>query len=405
MKVTLNDIQDAQKILQSHISLTPLNFSSGATHWLKSQVYFKQENEQRTGSFKIRGALNKVLSLSREEQRRGLVASSAGNHAQGVAFSASKVGTSAHVVMPISSSLNKIAATQSYGAEVLLKGNFYDEAYAYARELEQKHGYIFVHAFEDEKIIAGQGTIGLEILAQIPDLDSIFIPMGGGGLVAGIATVVKALRPECKVYAVVSDQAAGMKNLFFGQEHHKPTNPPVTIADGIAVKTPSKNMFDSFIHRLVDDIIAVSDDEIAEAIVWLLERAKTVVEGSAATVLAAAAQGKVTLGRKTCLILSGGNIDLNIISMVVNRGLSRKGRLARLSIIVPDRPGMLQSITNSIAEQRANILEVKHDRLAPDLHLGETAIEFLLEVRSHQHIDQIRHSLATTNSSAKILQI
>jgi threonine dehydratase len=399
--ISLNDIRAAHDKIRSLVMHTPMHASRSASEWLGTQTYLKFENEQTTGSFKLRGALNKILSLTEKERAGGIVASSAGNHAQGVAFAAHKVGAKAHIVMPVNSPLVKIIATQGYGAEVILHGQFYDESYAHARTLEKERGHTFVHAFEDPLIIAGQGTIGLEIAADLADVDSILIPIGGGGLISGVATAIKALRPQCKIYGVVSSQAPGMLNLYRNESVE--TSPGPTIADGIAVKKPSTVMHDTYIAKLVDDIVAVSDDEIAESIVWLLERAKTVVEGSGATVLAAAAAKKGTwdLGKKTCLLLSGGNIDLNIISMVIDRGLSRHGRLARITVVVPDRPGTLLRLTNALAAEQANILDVKHDRLRNDLLVSETAIEFLVETRSRDHIKRLK--LALASAGARVL--
>lgn len=390
--IQIDDIRAAHEKIRSSIYHTPIQRSRTASEWLKSEVHLKFENEQITGSFKLRGALNKILSLRPEERVRGIVASSAGNHAQGVAFAAHKVGAKALIVMPVNSALIKVLATQKYGAEVVLHGQTYDESYAHARTLEKERGLTFVHPYEDPLVIAGQGTAGLELVADVADLDSVVVPIGGGGLISGIATAVKALRPQCKVYGVVSDQAPGMLNLFRRKKMDVPTG--LTIADGIAVKRPSEAMYKTYIAELVDDIVEVNDDEIAEAIVWLLERAKTVVEGSGATVLAAAAKAGWDLGNKTCLFLSGGNIDLNIISMVIDRGLSRNGRLARITVVVPDRPGTLQRLTNVLAAEQANIMDVKHDRLRADISISETAIEFLLETRSLEHVTRLKAALA-----------
>ncbi len=397
--VSLNDIRAAQDKIKSRIIHTPLHASRSGSDWLGTSVYFKFENEQITGSFKLRGALNKILSLNETERARGIVASSAGNHAQGVAFASKLVGAKAKVVMPVNSPLIKIMATQSYGAEVILHGQVYDEAYTYARELEQKEGYTFVPAFQDPLIIAGQGTVGVEIFEDLPDVDSVIVPIGGGGLISGVATAIKALRPSCRIYGVVSDQAPGMLNLHHKQVVKAPTG--LTIADGIAVKKPSPEMYETYIAKLVDDVVSVTDDEIAEAIVWLLERAKSVVEGSGATVLAAAAKAGWDLGKKTCLLLSGGNIDLNIISMVIDRGLSRSGRLARITVVVADRPGALLRMTSALAVENANVLDVKHDRLRNDLLISETAIEFLVETRSVEHIERLKMALA--QAGARVL--
>lgn len=389
MSIQLQDILNARKRIQDSIQNTSINLSRSSSDKFGSEIYLKLENEQTTGSFKIRGSLNKILSLSEAERKNGIIASSAGNHAQGVAFSAHKVGAKAKIVMPENSPLVKVSATQNYGAEVILHGHVYDEAYAHARELEKQHGYTFVHAFDDDTVIAGQGTLGVEVMEALPDLDSIVVPIGGGGLISGIATAVKAMRPSVKVYGVVSEVSPGMKQLFEGKKVDA-LQSALTIADGISVKKPSERMYKDYISKLVDDIVEVSDDEVAQAIVFFLERAKTVVEGSGAVGWAGVNKAKWKLGKKSCLVLSGGNIDLNLISKVIERGLSQKGRLIRLTVVVADRPGNLSRLTNVIAEKGANILDVKHDRLRAGLLMSETAIEFLLETRSDSHAQELK---------------
>lgn len=391
MPVLLNDILSARKRIQDMIQMTATNVSRSVSERLGTTVALKLENQQTTGSFKIRGSLNKMLNLSESELKKGVVASSAGNHAQGVAFAARKVGAVAHVVMPETAPLAKVIATQAYGAQVILKGRIYDESYQYARELEKQYGYTFVHPYEDPLVIAGQGTLGLEILEQIPDLESVVVPIGGGGLISGVATAIKSQRPNVKIYGVVSNAAPGMRQMF-RKETVDPVSAVLTIADGISVKKPSELMYREYISKLVDDIVEVSDEEIAESIVYFLERAKTMVEGSGAVVLAGAEKAGWDLGKSCCLVLSGGNIDLNLVSKVIERGLSKRGRLIRLSAIVPDRPGTLLRLTNIIAEKGANILDVKHDRVRQGVLMSETAIEFLLETRSSTHAAEIQEA-------------
>lgn len=393
MKVTLEDIKKAREVIQSIVKVTEIDRSVSASKLLGHDVFLKFENEQLTGSFKLRGALNKIHSLTQEERNRGVVASSAGNHAQGVAFSATRSGVRSTIVMPKSAALVKIQATKDYGAQVVLEGEIYDEAYEYARQLEKKEGLTFVHPFEDPYVIAGQGTLGLEMLEKIPDLDAILVPIGGGGLISGIATAVKAINPRCKIIGVQSSQAPAMECLF-----HKKAVPSTqqrisTIADGIAVKRPSTIIYESFISRLVDDVVTVSDDEIAEAIVFLLERAKTVAEGSGAAGMAALLSRNLPLNKKTCVLLCGGNIDLNIIAKVINKGLIRKGRLAEFHVVVDDLPGNLNRLTKVIADLGGNVLEVHHDRVAKGLSLRETQIDFVLETASDEHIEQIKKAL------------
>ncbi len=391
MPIALQDIVNAEERVRDLVQLTPVDTSRSISERLRTHVMLKLENQQTTGSFKVRGSFNKMLGLSAKERANGVVCSSAGNHAQGVAYAGQKIGTKAYVVMPETSPLVKIMATQGYGAEIILHGRTYDDAYQYARELEKKNGYTFVHAFEDPLIIAGQGTLGLELLKQIPDLDSVVVPIGGGGLISGIATAIKTQRPAVKIFGVVSSVSPGMKQMFDKKAVDAPS-PTLTIADGISVKRPSEAMYRDYISRLVEDIVEVNDEEIAESIVFFLERAKTVVEGSGAVVLAGAQKANWQLGNKSCLVLSGGNIDLNLVAKVIERGLSQHGRLIRLSVIVPDRPGNLNRLTNIIAEKGANVLDVKHDRVRMGVRMSETAIEFLLETRSAEHAQQLQEA-------------
>ncbi|HMN67219.1 MAG TPA: threonine ammonia-lyase [Bdellovibrionales bacterium] len=397
MPIGIQDIIEARKRIENRVQKTPVNTSRSVSQRIGTQTFLKLENQQTTGSFKIRGSLNKMLTLTPQELRHGLVASSAGNHAQGVALAAQMVGAKAYVVMPETAPLAKVIATQAYGAQVILKGRIYDEAYQHARELEKEHGYTFIHPYEDDKIIAGQGTLGLELNEQIPELDSVVVPIGGGGLISGVATALKHHRPKIKIYGVVSSVAPGMKQMFKG-ESVDPPQPTLTIADGISVKKPSPRMYDQYISKLVDDIVEVSDEEISESIVYFLERAKTMVEGSGAVVLAGAEKAGWDLGKNACLVLSGGNIDLNLVSKVIERGLSRRGRLIRLSVVVADRPGSLNRLTNVIAETGANILDVKHDRVRQGVLLSETAIEFLLETKSLSHAEALQEALRKTGA-------
>ena len=393
MKVTLEDIQKAKQILASIIAPTETAFSQSASNLLGSQIYFKYENTQRTGSFKIRGAYNKIANLTEQEKKNGVVASSAGNHAQGVALSATLAKVKSTIVMPINAPISKVSATRSYGADIILKGEIYDEAYEYARQLEKEHGYTFVHPYEDPHVVAGQGTIGLEICEKVKDLDTVVVPIGGGGLISGIAIAVKALSPRTRVIGVQSDQAPGMSCLYNKSEVPQPRRKISTIADGIAIKNPSKEMYDSFISKYVDEVVTVTDDEIAEAIVFLLERAKTVTEGSGAAAMAAAMNRQLKLGDKSYIILCGGNIDLNVVAKVIERGQTKRGRLTELSVVVDDLPGNLARLTQAIAEQRANILEVRHDRISQGLYLRETRIDFVLETTSPEHVEQVRQAL------------
>lgn len=401
MKVSFEDIKKARELLNNVICATEMSHSINASKLLGSDIYFKFENTQRTGSFKFRGAYNKISNLTPEEKARGVVASSAGNHAQGVALSASLAGVKATIVMPENASISKASATRSYGADVVLKGEIYDEAYEHAQSLEKNHGYTFVHPYQDPYVIAGQGTIGIEILEKVPDLDSVIVPIGGGGLISGIALAVKTLNPKCKVIGVQSDRSPGMACMYNKQTLDQKKKRAATIADGIAIKNPSPVMYEEFISKYVDQVVTVSDDEIAEAIVFLMERTKTVAEGSGAAALAAAMHRGLQLGKKSCIIISGGNIDLNIVSKIIDRGQILRGRLCELSVIVDDLPGNLSRLTQAIASEKANILEVKHDRVSQGLSLRETRIDFTLETSSIEHVEKIKKALEATG--AKII--
>lgn len=396
MKVTLDDIRQAQKTIQDMIIETPCELSRSCAKALgfdsETEIFLKLENNQRTGSFKMRGALNKIASLSDSERKRGVIACSAGNHAQGVALSASLKNVKSVIVMPETAPLTKVNATQNYGAEVILKGQTFDDAKAYAYQLAQEKGYVFVHPYEDEKVIAGQGTLGLEIEQQVKGLEMMIVPIGGGGLISGISVALKTLNPKIKIIGVQTQAVDTMYQLF---KNNKPNllNVKPTIADGIAVQSPSQQMFESFIQKNVDDIVTVDEAEIAEAIVFLLERAKTVSEGAGATALAALLSRKIAPAKKTCAIVCGGNIDLNIISQVIQRGQIQRGRLCEMSVIVPDIPGSLSQLTRILAEHKANVLEVHHDRVKQGLNLKETRIDFVIETTSHAHIEKIRESL------------
>ncbi len=403
MKVTAQDIKNAQQTIKHIINVTPCDFSRSASDIAGSEIYLKLENTQRTGSFKIRGASNKIMSLSDSEKARGVIACSAGNHAQGVALSSTMNKVKSIIVMPVNAPIAKIEATKKYGAEVILFGQMFDESKEYALKLAEEKKYVFVHPYEDEKVIAGQGTIGFEILEQISDLDSIVVPIGGGGLISGIAIAAKSINPKIKIIGVQTELVSTMTQMFLTKTYKPMTQAVATLADGIAIKQPSQVMFDSFISKYVDEVATVSEGQIAEAIVFLLERAKTVSEGSGAVALAAALSKKLNLGRKSCLLVCGGNIDLNIVSDIINRGQIQRGRLCELSVIVPDVPGSLSRLTQIIAENRANVLEVHHDRLRQGLSLKETRIDFVLETTSHEHIQKIISELEKIG--AKISQV
>lgn len=391
--VHLADIEAARERLRPLVHHTETSLSDSASRRVGAEVFFKYENLQRTGSFKIRGAANKILTLSPEQKARGVVASSAGNHAQGVALSARLAGVRATIVMPEGASLNKIEATRSYGADVVLHGQFYDEAYAHAREIEARTGAVFVHPYQDSVVIAGQGTIGLEIMEAVPDVESVILAVGGGGLIAGVASAIKALRPSCKIIGVQAANAPGMVRKFSGQRYDPAPGPLSTIADGIAVKNPSEEMYRGFIEPLVDEMITVTDDEIADAIVFVLERTKNLVEGAGAAPVAALLHHRLPLGRRTVPVLCGGNIDLNVIAKVVERGLIRQGRLTEISVVVSDRPGVLVQLTKILADLRCNVLDVRHDRVERGLSLREAKVDFVVETAGPEHAEQVKQAL------------
>lgn len=400
MKVTLQDIQTAHQTIQNFINLTPCDYSRSCSKLMGTDIFFKLENNQRTGSFKIRGASNKIASLSEPERAKGVIACSAGNHAQGVALSASLNNTKSIIVMPETAPLSKIQATKGYGAEIILKGQMFDEARDHAVELAKEKGFVFVHPYEDEKVIAGQGTIGLEIFHQIKDLDVVIVPVGGGGLISGVATAIKALNPKVRIIGVQANVSDSMFQFYKSKTAPQPKVYSATIADGIAIKVPSAKIYENFISKYVDDFVTVSEGEIAEAIVYLLERVKTVAEGSGAAGLAAVLSGKLKLGTRNCILVSGGNIDLNIVSQVIQRGQIQRGRLSEMSVIVPDVPGSLSQLTRILADFKANIMEVHHDRVGFGLNLKETKIDFVIETTSHEHINQIKDALK--NWGAKV---
>ena len=359
----------------------------------EADVYLKTENLQQTGSFKLRGAYYKISQLSDEEKAKGVIACSAGNHAQGVALGAKRNGIHAVICLPAGAPISKVEATRSYGAEVCLVPGVYDDAYARAVELQKEHGYTFVHPFDDPKVIAGQGTIGLEILEQMPDVEAVVVPIGGGGLISGVAFAIKTLRPEIKVYGVQSSGAPSMAASL--QEGHIARLTEVsTIADGIAVKEPGVNTFE-MCNKYVDEVVTVSDDEIAAAILALIEQQKLVAEGAGAVSVAAVMYNKVPVkGKKVVCLVSGGNIDVNTLSRVITRGLSKSGRNYTFSIDLADKPGQLSGVCTVIAEAGDNIISVSHERINTSAEINGCTIRIELETRDNDHIAAIREALS-----------
>jgi len=383
---TLDDVRRARELIGPLLRVTPFARSEHFSRVCGVEAYFKLENRHVTGSFKERGALHSILGLSEDERRRGVIASSAGNHAQAVAFHAARVGIPATVVMPRRTPLIKVSNTRGYGAEVVLCGDSFDEAVDHGRALEQARGLVFIHPFDDERVIAGQGTIGLELLEQQPDLEVVIVPIGGGGLISGISIAMKEMRPSIQIVGV---QTAALPSMLESRRSgERRTLPPAqTIADGIAVKRPGELTL-PLVERYVDDIVTVDEEEIANAILLLLEREKTVAEGAAATVLAALYNGLVprALGRRTCMVLSGGNIDVNLISRIIERGLAKDFRRVSLEVLIEDRPGALAALLQLVAESEANVLEVHHERTSRWVDLGEVGVELTLEMRGEEHL-------------------
>lgn len=392
MTVTIADIERARALLNGHIKRTPLLQSPGITTHLGLPVYLKAENLQRAGSFKVRGALTKIHSLTEEEKARGVIAASAGNHAQGVALAASSLGIRSVICMPEGAPIAKLEATQSYGAQVVLHGETYDDAYQKALELQAEHGYTFIHGFDDPYTIAGQGTVGLEILDDLPDVGTVVVPIGGGGLMAGVALAVKSRKPDVRVVGV---QAAGAPAVFLSRQQGKlvATESVHTIADGIAIKRPGALCWE-IIQEHVDEVVLVDEEEIAQSILFLLERAKVIVEGAGAVGMAALLGDKVSdLQGPVCVVLSGGNIDVNIISRIIERGLVKAGRYIRISTFVPDRPGGLQQLLATVAQTGANVIDVRHERWLNKVTIGEVEINLALETRNARHVEEILTTL------------
>jgi threonine dehydratase len=357
-----------------------------------SEIYLKAENLQVTGSFKVRGAYNKISRLSEEEKKRGVIACSAGNHAQGVALAAAKSGIRALICIPDGAPISKVEATRSYGAEVRLVPGVYDDAYREACRLRKETGMVFIHPFDDEDVIAGQGTIGLEILRQLPDAEAVFVPVGGGGLVSGVAYAVKALRPECKVYGVQAAGAPGMARSLKDKKIET-LDSVSTFADGIAVKCPGKRTYD-LCSRYVDGIVTVTDDEIATAILALIEQHKMIAEGAGAASVAAAMFNKADIrGKKTVCLVSGGNIDVTILSRVISRGLIKEGRQGRLTVELTDRPGELKEVSAIIAGLGGNVVSVRHDRSGEESDITACTLSIGVETRNRTHLNRIRSAI------------
>ena len=404
--VTLSQIQSALVRVRKSIYISPCTRSETFSELTGNSIYLKLENRQRTGAYKERGALNKLLSLTAEERSQGVIAASAGNHAQAVAYHASNLGIRARIVMPLATPLIKVSATRGYGGDVVLHGANYDEAYEEALRLSAQEGLTFVHAFDDDAVIAGQGTLGLELLEQHPDLEVVIVPIGGGGLIGGIGCALKETNPRIQVIGV---QPARLPSVKVALSQGKPVTLPsaVTIADGIAVRRVGVRTL-PLIQKYVDDIVTVEEEEIANAVLLLLEREKILAEGAGAAALAALVNRRIPMihdsraqesrtpekaGKKVVAIVSGGNIDVTLLARIIERGLVKDGRLVRLRVHLPDYPGALHRLTGILAEHRANIVETSYDRAYHNVNLGDTAIDITMETRGPDHIAELISAL------------
>ena len=389
--LTLDNVYRASNALRDIVRKTDVVYAPQLKPG--AELYLKTENLQITGSFKVRGAYYKMSKLSKAEKEKGVVACSAGNHAQGVALAAQKNGIKAVICLPDGAPISKIEATRSYGAEVCLVEGVYDDAYQKALSLRDEKGLTFIHPFDDEDVIAGQATIALEIEDQLPDLDAVIVPIGGGGLISGIAYTIKAINPGVKVYGVQAVGAPSMLNSVRDHEIEELSSVS-TIADGIAVKKPGALTYE-LCSKYVDEIVTVNDDEISAAILALMEQHKLVTEGAGAVAVAAAMFGKIDLqGKKAVCILSGGNIDVTILSRVINRGLLMSGRTCQLMIELVDKPGQLKNVSRIIAELGGNVISVHHERANEGSDVNGCYLRLVLETRNYQHIAEIEKALS-----------
>ena len=393
--VSLAEIRAARGRIRDSIYLSPCPRSENFSQLTGNTVHLKLDNLQRTGAFKERGALNKLLTLTEEERSRGVIAASAGNHAQGLAYHAGRHGIRAQICMPLTTPLIKVSATKSYGAEVVLDGANYDEACEEALGRSREFGMTFVHPFDDEVVIAGQGTLGLEILEQVPEVEVIVAPIGGGGLIAGVACAVKETHPRVRVIGVQPARLPSMK-VAIAEGQPVTLSPAATIADGIAVRRAGEKTL-PLVQRYVDEIVTVDEEEIANAILLLLEREKTLAEGAGAAAIAALINHKTRLsGAKVAVVVGGGNIDVTLLSRIMERGLVKDGRLVRLRVHLPDYPGALHRLTGILAQHRANIVETSYDRAYYGVNLGDTAIDITMETRGPDHIAELLSALSAS---------
>lgn len=384
MDLELREIEKAAKRIENTIHKTDIEKSTTFSQMTGGEVYLKYENQQKTGSFKIRGALNKIAALVERGQIKAAVASSAGNHAQGVAYAAKVFDIPATICMPKSTPIAKVSATEGYGAKVVLAGECYDDAYKKAIDIQEKEGATFIHPFDDTEVMAGQGTIGIEILEALPTVDMVVVPAGGGGLLAGISACIKQINPRVKIIGVQAEGADAIAQTFSKKEYVK-TDTSITIADGISVKAPGK-ITTEIINKYADDVVTVSDAEISAAILMLLERTKQVVEPAGATPLAAVLNGKIDVkDKKVVCLMSGGNIDVSFVQRIIELGLVSRNRKLKFKTTLLDTPGSLVHLSNILAKENANIVMVQHDRMSAELDPNEAIIHIACEVGGTEH--------------------
>ncbi|HIA26006.1 MAG: threonine ammonia-lyase [Thaumarchaeota archaeon] len=401
MSVTYDDVVNAQKAQGDVIRKTSLVFSDTFSQLTGSKVYLKNEFEQKTGSFKLRGAYYKIKNLAEDEKSKGVVAASAGNHAQGVALASAMEKINCTIVMPRNASPAKVAATKEYGAEVVLEGKNYDESWIKAQEIAKTSGAQIIHAFDDPQIIAAQGVIGLEIMEQLPNVDEIYVPIGGGGLAAGILIAVKTKNPNVKIIGVESKSFPSMKNSLDSGKLET-VDGGFTVADGMSVRTPGKQTFE-IIRDMIDKIVLVDDEEIIKTIFLLMERSKVVVEPAGAAGLAYLVSKKPSPGKNVVPILCGGNVDMYLLGQIVSKGLAAMGRMMKIFILLKDKPGALKEVVDELASLSANIVEVVHDRLSSDVHAGTTGVTLSLETENQKHTDQLIQHLKDKHIDFKVL--
>jgi threonine dehydratase len=401
MSVTYDDVTNAQKAQGDVIRKTSLVFSDTFSQLTGSKVYLKNEFEQKTGSFKLRGAYYKIKNLAEDEKSKGVVAASAGNHAQGVALASAMEKINCTIVMPRNASPAKVAATKEYGAEVILEGKNYDESWIKAQEIAKTSGAQIIHAFDDPQIIAAQGVIGLEIMEQLPNVDEIYVPIGGGGLAAGILIAVKTKNPNVKIIGVESKSFPSMKNSLDSGKLET-VDGGFTVADGMSVRTPGKQTFE-IIRDMIDKIVLVDDEEIIKTIFLLMERSKVVVEPAGAAGLAYLVSKKPSPGKNVVPILCGGNVDMYLLGQIVSKGLAAMGRMMKIFILLKDKPGALKEVVDELASLSANIVEVVHDRLSSDVHAGTTGVTLSLETENQKHTDQLIQHLKDKHIDFKVL--